>query len=139
MAKDPVQPDPDPVAPYREAIKAAGSGFSATLWASPRTQLLRFDVLIDLVGEDAFRDGVILDLGCGDGALAAHLVDRGIGYRRYIGVDALIEQVRVGEQRGLRDTTFACSDLLENPRALGAWGADLAVISGTLNTMDQDR
>lgn len=132
------QPDKDPLEPYRQAIADSGSGFSATLWASPRTQILRFDVLIDMIGPEAFRDSVVLDLGCGDGALAAHLQERSVGHRRYIGVDGLLEQVRVGEERGLPDTTFVCSDLLANPRSLGAWGADIVIISGTLNTMDQD-
>ena len=128
----------DPIEPYRQAIARTGSGFAATLWASERTQKLRFDVLIDLLGVEHVRDAVVLDLGCGDGALAAHLLDRSIRYRRYIGVDAIMEQVEAGDARGLPDASFACSNLLGSSDSLGQWGADVAFISGTLNTMSQD-
>ena len=60
-------PEPsDPLAAYRSAVRTLGPGFGATLWASPATQVLRFDVLIDLFGPHRLRDRVVLDLGCGD-------------------------------------------------------------------------
>lgn len=135
---EPHPADRDPIEPYRKAIAKTGRGFAATLWASERTQKLRFDVLIDLLGTDQLKGAVLLDLGCGDGALAAHLVDRGIDFGRYIGVDALHEQVLAGEARQIPRTDFACRDLLNTPGSLGQWGADIAIISGTLNTMTQD-
>jgi SAM-dependent methyltransferase len=135
---EPHPAQPDPLEPYREAVAKTGRGFAATLWASERTQKLRFDVLIDLLGADRLEGAVVLDLGCGDGALAAHLIQRGITCRRYIGVDGLHEQVVAGEARQLPNTDFACRDLLDTPESLGQWGADIAVISGTLNTMTQD-
>lgn len=139
MPTNPPNPsDADPIEPYREAIAKTGRGFAATLWASERTQKLRFDVLIDLLGADRLEGAVLLDLGCGDGALAAHLVDRGIDFGRYIGVDALHEQVLAGEARQIPRTDFACRDLLDAPGSLGQWGADIAIISGTLNTMSQE-
>ncbi|MEC9232352.1 MAG: hypothetical protein VX403_00415, partial [Planctomycetota bacterium] len=53
----------DPLAAYRSAVRSLGPGFGATLWASPATQILRFDVLIDLLGPHRLRDRVVLDLG----------------------------------------------------------------------------
>jgi SAM-dependent methyltransferase len=138
MAPSPANPENESLEPYRQAIARTGSGFAATLWASERTQKLRFDVLLDLVGTARLRDSVVLDLGCGDGALAAHLLERSIGYQRYVGVDGLREQVEAGSRRELPSSSFLCSDLLASPRSLGQWGADIAIISGTLNTMSQE-
>ena len=129
--------DPDPLEPYRAAEKVHGSGFETTLWASEKTQRLRFDVLIEMVGPDAIRDKVLIDLGCGDGALAAHLVAVGLKPRRYIGVDGLLSQARAGEERGYDWTNFVCADLVTSADGLGRFGADVALISGTLNTMTE--
>ena len=129
--------DPDPLEPYRDAEKVHGSGFETTLWASEKTQRLRFDVLIGMVGPESIRDKVLIDLGCGDGALAAHLADVGLKPRRYIGVDGLLAQARAGEERGYEWADFVCSDLLTSAAALGRFGADVALISGTLNTMTE--
>ena len=130
---------PDPLDPYREAARALGSGFPATLWASPRTQQLRFDVLIDLLGPERLRGRTILDLGCGDGALALRLRERGIEYGRYIGIDGIYRQVEAAQNRGLERASFVCEDLVESAPSLGRFGACVAIISGTLNTMTQDQ
>ena len=135
---DPEGTDPsDSLTPYREATQALGSGFSATLWASPRTQKLRFDVLIDLLGPDQLSGSILLDLGCGDGALAVRLQERTISLGRYIGIDGIFKQVEAAQNRGLDRASFVCEDLTETGRSLGRFGAGVAIISGTLNTMAQ--
>ena len=132
------EPDADPLEPYRHAVREHGGGFAATLWASRRWQQRRFDVLIDLLSVERLRDAVILDLGCGDGALAARLGERSIRFRRYIGVDGLLEQVEAAQRREIPGASFVCADLLEAPKGLGRFHADIAFLSGTLNTMSQD-
>ncbi|MAJ46027.1 MAG: hypothetical protein CBC35_01855 [Planctomycetes bacterium TMED75] len=127
----------DSLTPYREASRRLGAGFSATLWASPRTQALRFDVLIDLIGVDRIEGRTLLDLGCGDGALAARLQQRSVQLSRYIGIDGIFAQVEAAQRRGLERASFVCEDLQETAGGLGRFGAELAVISGTLNTMAQ--
>lgn len=128
---------PDPLDPYRQAIREHGSGFAATLWASARWQRVRFDVLIDLVGAQHLTGATVLDLGCGDGALAVRLNERGLRVRRYIGVDGIFEQVQAGQARELERASFVCADLLESTQSLGRFNADVAFLSGTLNTMKQ--
>ena len=127
----------DPLTPYREASRVLGSGFPATLWASPRTQALRFDVLIDMIGVERLEGRTILDLGCGDGALALRLQERSVQVARYVGIDGIFAQVEAAQRRGLEGASFVCEDLLETAGSLGRFGAELAVISGTLNTMVQ--
>lgn len=137
MQQDPSGHDEDPLDPYRRAVREHGSGFAATLWASERWQRLRFDVLIDLVGEKNLRDSAVLDLGCGDGALAVRLKERSIRVGRYIGIDGLFEQVEAGQARSLERTSFVCADLLDSTVSLGRFNGDIAFLSGTLNTMPQ--
>ena len=133
-------PEPsDPLAAYRSAVRTLGPGFGATLWASPATQVLRFDVLIDLFGPHRLRDRVVLDLGCGDAALGQRLLDRGIKVGRYVGIDGVLEQVESAQGRGLEDATLVCEDLLASPGSLGRFGGEVALISGTLNTMSEDQ
>ena len=136
MADRPVQDDS--LEPYRQAVRTHGSGFAATLWSSLEWQRVRFDVLIEMVTPHVLRDAVVLDLGCGDGALAARLLERTIRFKRYIGVDGILEQVQAGEARGIPGASFACADLLDAPESLGRFQADVALLSGTLNTMEQD-
>ena len=49
--------------PYRVAAREQGPGFAATLWGSPETQSLRFDIIDNMCG--GLADTRVLDLGCG--------------------------------------------------------------------------
>ena len=121
--------------PYREAIRTHGGGFDATLWGSPQTQVLRFEVLTDMLG-DALADGVtIVDLGCGDGAFGQWLQDtRGI--RAYVhGLDAMGEMIEAAKARRIDGATFSVCNLVEHDWPI-ADTADIVLLSGTLNTMD---
>lgn len=123
--------------PYREAVKQQGTeipGFKAALWGSRETQLLRFDVMIELAG---FEGCVILDVGCGTGDLAQHLHERGIEFARYIGLDAVPELVAAAKQRGLPRCEFHLQNVFESLPQLSEHAADFAVMSGTLNTMHE--
>ncbi|MCP3904932.1 MAG: class I SAM-dependent methyltransferase [Planctomycetes bacterium] len=120
--------------PYREAIEAYGAGFEATLWGSREAQQLRFRVMIELAG---FADGTILDVGCGTGDFAAALLDDGVPFRHYTGVDALEPVIAAARQRDLARCTFEVRDVLaDDPVAREP--IDYVCLSGTLNTMDED-
>lgn len=120
--------------PYRAAVERHGGGFEATLWGSPRTQVLRFDVAIGLA---EFPESRILDVGCGPGALAERLIERKVPFRGYHGIDALPEMIATARAR-IDDPRcrFATADPLADPDCLLAADADWAVLSGTLNTME---
>ncbi|MHC4947665.1 MAG: class I SAM-dependent methyltransferase [Planctomycetota bacterium] len=116
--------------PYRQAVQRFGPGFEATLWGSREAQRTRFDVMIDMVD---LSGRVVLDVGCGDGALAVRLHERGIAFDRYTGVDGLPEVIASARDRDLPRCAFRALDVVAEPAALPA--ADVACISGTLNTM----
>ncbi len=119
--------------PYRESIGRHGAEFEATLWASPKSQVKRFEVFAQM----AFMTGKrVLDVGCSRGDLAAYLSDRGIRVKEYIGIDALEEVITFAQQRDLPRSRFVVGDCVQNPAMLAEFRPDIVCISGTLNTMD---
>jgi SAM-dependent methyltransferase len=121
--------------PYRDAVKAHGASFYATLWSSREAQQTRFDVMIDLAGLD---DGVVLDAGCGTGDFAQRLIDRRVDFKRYIGVDAVPELIEAARARGLPRCEFRMGDLIHDPKLIADAMPDFVCISGALNTMEED-
>ncbi|MCX5658992.1 MAG: class I SAM-dependent methyltransferase [Planctomycetota bacterium] len=118
--------------PYRRSQAVHGSTFEVTLWASPRTQRLRFEVFRDL----AFFNGkTVLDAGCSRGDFAAYLLETEVPFGRFIGVDALCDVVAYANGRGLPRSEFHCGDFLSQPALLPQFQADIVTISGSLNTM----
>ncbi len=126
-------PDQSHLDAYHAAVAEHGPGFAATLWGSPQTQALRFGVMSDMAG--GFTGLHLLDLGCGDGALAQWLESRREQPARYVGLDAMVEQI---ERAGSMTPTWACfeqCDLSDNWTSPDRF--DWIVVSGTLNTMEQ--
>ncbi len=120
--------------PYRRAVEHFGPGFEATLWGSREAQAVRFDVMIELAG---FEGCAVLDLGCGQGDFAHHLLDRSVGFSRYLGVDALPPLIEAARRRDLPRCEFRVADAVADPSALDGAAADWVCICGTLNTMDE--
>lgn len=129
-----IPPTSDYLDPYRKAIEQHGAGFAATLWRSPEAQLLRFEVMMELI---RFDGCTILDIGCGDGEMAAHLSEREVRYGRYIGIDAVNEMIEHARQRDLPQAEFHALDVLKQVGRLREFSPDYACISGTLNTMEE--
>ncbi len=119
--------------PYRNAVSRHGSGFEATLWASEKTQRLRFEVFLGLC---YFGSKRVLDAGCGPGDFAAFLLDHNVGYDRYIGLDGLPEVIDAAQQRELARTQFHAGDFVIAPQILSIGQPQIITISGALNTMD---
>jgi SAM-dependent methyltransferase len=85
--------------------------------------------------------GIILDAGCGDGALARHLIERGVPFEQYVGIDALEPMIAEAGRHDLgprqKDVRFIADDLLARPEIMAGHRPDFVCISGTLNTMDE--
>ncbi len=121
--------------PYRDAVQQYGPGFEATLWNSREAQVLRFYVMIDLA---PLAECVVLDAGCGQGDFAARLIERGVAFTRYVGIDAMEGMIETAQARQLQKCEFRVADLLSVPAVLGDVEPDYVCISGTLNTMDEE-
>jgi len=121
--------------PYRGALKQHGPTFKATLWGSRESQLVRFDVMIEMAG---FEQCTIVDAGCGTGDFAARLIERDVSFARYIGIDALPELIAEAQQRDLARSAFRVADIVNDANVLAELQPDWVCISGTLNTFDED-
>ncbi len=120
--------------PYRDSHEQHGASFEVTLWASRKSQLLRFEVFAAMFPLEGCR---LLDAGCSRGDLAEYLTQAGIAYESYTGIDALPQVIQFARQRKLPRATFECGDFLSQPSLLGTHRPQVICISGSLNTMSQ--
>ncbi len=119
--------------PYRESHARHGSAFEVTLWASVRTQELRFRVFTEMYFMTGKR---LLDAGCARGDLADYLLRHGLEYAHYTGVDALSEVIGFAQGRGLARCEFVAGDFVQDEKLLKRDHAQVILISGALNTME---
>jgi SAM-dependent methyltransferase len=122
--------------PYRESVARHGTGFRATLWASERSQQIRFRVFTEMV---YFADKRVLDAGCSRGDFAAYLLEAGQLYDRYIGIDGIDSVIAYARQRGLPRCRFESGDLVARPGLMRTGRPHIVCISGTLNTMTDEQ
>jgi SAM-dependent methyltransferase len=125
----------DYLSPYHQAHDDHGSDFKVTLWASERSQRLRFRVMTEMVFMLGKR---VLDAGCSRGDFAAYMLRKDIAYESFVGVDAVEPVVAFAGSRGLAGTTFVTGDFVSDPSYLAIDRPQVIAISGTLNTMDDD-
>lgn len=123
------------VEPYRDAHDDHGSGFGVTLWANQRSQRLRFRVMTEMVFMTGKR---VLDAGCSRGDFAAYLQEMGVGYERFIGVDAVEPVIAFAKGRDLPEAHFVAGDFVADGDLLGIESPQVIAISGSLNTMPDE-
>ena len=120
--------------PYARAVKRHGSDFRALLWASRRTQELRFDALVKLADPTGLT---VLDLGCGRADLYDFLIARNMKPRRYVGIDGVCELALAAEKKTIENGRIIVADFVREPKRL-AVNADIVFCSGALNTIEGD-
>lgn len=112
---------------FQDKLDRFGTTPRGADWNSPEAQNTRFDQLLKVLGSpEPFS---LLDYGCGYGALAGYVIDKGLPLRSYIGYDLLpdaIAQARTANADRGSLCTFT-SDLAEVPTV------DYAVASGVFN------
>jgi SAM-dependent methyltransferase len=115
-------------------VKRHGADFRALLWASRRTQELRFEALVKLADPSRLT---VLDLGCGRADLYDFLAARGSKPRRYVGLEGVRELAEAAENKHLPDARVVVADFVREPRRM-AVNADIIFCSGALNTIEGD-
>ncbi len=123
---------PPYLAPYLTAASRHGQCFSSLLWASPRTQEVRFGALTRLVG---LNGKCVLDVGCGRADLLDYLLARKINPLRYIGLEGVDTLADAAEAKRHSDATIVRADFVRDPARLFV-GAGVVYFSGSLNTLD---
>jgi len=121
--------------PYRRSLERHGPLFEVALWANPDSQRKRFEVFTQLAYLHGKR---ILDAGCGRGDFAAFLIERGVAFERYIGIDALPRVIEFASGRDLPNCEFHCGDLVNDADLFAIGRPQVICLSGTLNTMPCD-
>lgn len=119
--------------PYFRAARQYGAGFSALLWASPKTQRARFDAIrraYDPQGKS------VLDAGCGRADYLEFLLSRDVQPADYVGLEAVEALAVAAEAKAFPNSRIVRGDFVREPAKLFV-GADVIVFSGSLNTMDQ--
>ena len=122
--------------PYLVAAARYGAGFGSLLWASPKTQAARFDALIRAATGAAIRGRRVLDVGCGRADLLDHLRRRDVRPASYLGIEAVDDLAAAAERKP--DAVVVRGDFVRRPDLMRAAGADVVLISGSLNTMDAE-
>lgn len=133
MVSDTLKNAPQILAPiavvYDQRVKKYGAQARGVYWADKKTQFQRFEIFLDLLGEDALKgDFTINDLGCGYGALHKFLAGLNMEKPfRYLGYDISEEMVAKARQR-IKDPNahFEQSLIAFHP-------ADYSVASGTFS------
>lgn len=119
--------------PYRRAAQQFGAGFSALLWASPKTQRARFEAIRRAYNP---RGKSILDAGCGRADYLEFLISRKTHPADYIGLEAVETLAAAAEARAIANSRIIRGDFVQEPAKLFV-GADAVVFSGSLNTVDE--
>ncbi len=118
--------------PYRASAQRHGSNFRVTLWAREQSQRIRFDVFMQMCFLSGKR---LLDAGCSRGDLAAHLIEQGIDFAHYTGIDALPNVIEHAQSRRLDRCTFLAGDFVHDTSLLQTGDPQIVAVSGSLNTM----
>jgi SAM-dependent methyltransferase len=121
--------------PYQDAAARHGAGFGSLLWASPRTQTIRFEALQTAAGD---LNGLhLLDVGCGRADFLSFLLRRGVVPGKYVGLEAVAELAEAAEKQRVGGTILR-GDFVADPACMQV-GADMVVFSGSLNTLDESQ
>lgn len=125
-------PDDAYLDPYRDSALRHGADFEVTLWASRRSQQVRFEMFAEMHGLSGKR---LLDAGCSRGDLAAFLLEQGVDFASYVGIDGLANVIEFARQRRLERCAFHHGDFVTDTSLLSTDRPDVILISGALNTM----
>jgi hypothetical protein len=118
--------------PYLRATREHGGGFDSLLWATPKSQRIRFDAICrahDLAGKS------VLDAGCGRADFMGYLIEADIHPADYIGLEAVEALAAEADSRHYPGCRILRGDFVREPARLFV-GADVIVFSGSLNTID---
>ena len=128
MTRDPGTAFPDVVEYYERKLREFGPTARGVDWNGPESQRLRFVQLLKVLeGWSGAEAPTVLDVGCGYGALAGFLRERGIA-ATYVGYDASPAMLDVARQvYGSHEGVTFTADWP------GISAADVAVASGLFN------
>lgn len=123
---------PEYLEPYERAARRHGAGFGSLLWASAQTQGVRFEAMRRLVD---FHGKRVLDVGCGRADLLDYLITKKVRVASYAGIEGVAALAEAARAKRHSECEIITADFLAEPERLKV-GAQVVVISGSLNTLD---
>ena len=133
------RPSPTYLRPYLAAAAEHGGAFEAQLWRSRDAQRRRFEVLVELAGPSRFEGRRVVDLGCGTGGFANFLEAQGLPVAAGLGVEAVPELAATAQREAPSRWAVETFDFVREPERIAPFDADVAVLSGSLNTLSERR
>lgn len=118
--------------PYERAAQRHGAGFGSLLWASEKTQAVRFAAICamaDLHGKS------LLDVGCGRADFVDYLEQRKIRIASYSGIEGVPALAEVARAKRRRSYQIIETDFVAQPWRMFV-GAQVVLFSGSLNTLN---
>jgi len=122
---------PQYLQPYLEAAQRHGAAFRSLLWASPKTQAVRFEAFTRAC---LLEGQVLLDVGCGRADFLDFLLRSNIRPAQYIGLEAILPLADAAERKGHAIAQIIRGDFVSHPHLLEQ-NADAIIFSGSLNTL----
>ncbi len=103
------------------------------MWASPRTQAIRFKALLRAVYVPGKS---VMDVGCGRADFLEFMLNAKMFPRSYVGLEAVEDLAAAAEKKRLPLCKIIRGDFVQDPSLL-VIDADVLFYSGSLNTMNE--
>lgn len=84
---------------YTDSFSDYGDTPKGANWKDEKSQLHRFDILLNGIGVDNINNSVTADLGCGTGAFLSYLASKDITLKQYIGYDIVQDVLEFSESK----------------------------------------
>lgn len=113
------------------SLKEYGTSSRGVGWNSKEGQILRFQKLLQVLGDSVSQgrgEFSLNDLGCGYGALLQYCIDENFGITHYYGYDISWDMLDAAGKIEYNDKTLLCASKLQTM-------ADYSVTSGIFNTI----
>jgi SAM-dependent methyltransferase len=115
---------------YTSAIKKHGTTPKGLNWRCKETQHIRFKTILELLPNDT-KNYTLIDAGCGFGDFYHYFLKKKKQFKKYIGIDALIDmQIIASENTGCE---IIIADITKDELPF----ADYHICSGALNILDR--
>ena len=116
---------------YHKSLKQYGISPQGVHWNSLYTQQKRFEILVNIIGED-LKTSSIIDAGCGMGDLFGYLKEKDIPFGSYVGIDCELAMINIATTRFPTEDFYLC-DVLCDPLVK----SDYYLCSGAMNLLNQ--
>ena len=115
------------VSHYEDCLDKYGDTHRGMDWPNPVDTITRYRVMLDIIRETQGTRVSLLDFGCGASHLYSYILENGLSYIDYTGLDISEKFVRLSREK-YPNISYYCLDLLQTPVQLPTF--DYIVLNG---------